>query len=271
MPGKRSAGVRGPQSAPEREMEVAEPAVKRPLQEPGEAGASKPERPHQAFVESKLRQYLRDNNVQSLVKPTRDEIRDAAMPILCTARRRRLRRFPLDIAHRGAAAVDQHAMESRWIKKPYSNPYRSLSHADVLIQLAVDTGRLAMEIPLPAHAKPHHPTIFYTVEKKFGFPCGIPREDSLIRADYVYTLSGQRISGQRNIHPWPILKEGFFFPDRDRMLEMGWDVCYTLSVGKGGNTVIQFHWAKPFVGVLGDPILKIISISNVHFGPQPPS
>ena len=270
MPGKRIAGVRGSQPAPEHGMEAAEPAVKLPFQEPDEAGASEPGRPHQAFVESRLRQYLRDNDVQSLVKPTRAEIREAAMPILCTARRRRLRRFPLDIAHRGAAAAAQHAMESRWIKAPYSNPYRSPSHVDVLIQLAVDTGRLAWEIPLPAHAEPHHPAIFYTVEKNFGFPCGIPREDSLILADYVHTAGGRRISGRSNIHPWPILREGFF-PDRDRMLEMGWDACYTLSVGKDGNTEIQFHWAKPFVGVLGEPTLEIIPMRNVHFGPHRPS
>ena len=203
MPGKRIAGVRGSQPAPEHGMEAAEPAVKLPLQEPDEA-------------------------------------------------------------------VAQHAMESRWIKAPYSNPYRSPSHVDVLIQLAIDTGRLAREIPLPAHGEPHHPAIFYTVEKRFGFPCGIPGEDSLILADYVHTLDGRRISGQGDIHPWPILREGFF-PDRDRMLEMGWDACYTLSVDGHGKAEIQFHRAEPFAGVLGEPPLKIISMGNIHFGPQPPS
>ena len=252
-----------------------EPAVKLPFQEPDEVGASEPGRPHQAFVESRLRQYLRDNDVRSLVKPTRAEIREAAMPILCMARNipEITGRFPLKriSRHRGAAAMRlNHAMENLmpldWVKAPYSNTYRSPSYVDALIQLADDAGWLAKEIPLPAHAEPHHPAIFYTVEKKYGFPCGIPKEDSLIHADYVHTLNGQRISRQRVIHPWPILREGFF-PERGRMLELGWDACYTLSVGKGGKAELQFHRAPPFAGVLGEPPLKIISMGNRSFRP----
>ena len=92
MPIKKTVLAREPQPVPEQE-EIEERA-ELPAFEPAEAEATQPERPHQAFVESQLRQYLHDNNIRSLVKPTQEEIRAAAMPILCQARRPQNRTGP---------------------------------------------------------------------------------------------------------------------------------------------------------------------------------
>ena len=79
MPSKRTAQQREPQ--PHREPDEAAPSAERPRLEPAEDDTVETERPYRVFVESRLSQYLRDNNVRSLIKPTREEIRAAAMPI----------------------------------------------------------------------------------------------------------------------------------------------------------------------------------------------
>ena len=241
--------------------------MKWPIPAPDEGEPVDQGRPHQAFVETEARKFRQEmeTGADPAQPASQDDLAAAAPgPV-------RAPRTSDDVMSlKAVAAVAEYARQKHWVKPPYSNTYRSPSYVDALIQLADDAGWLAKEIPLPAHAEPHHPAIFYTVEKKYGFPCGIPKEDSLIHADYVHTLNGQRISRQRVIHPWPILREGFF-PERGRMLELGWDACYTLSVGKGGKAELQFHRAPPFAGVLGEPPLKIISMGNVHFGPHPPS
>ena len=86
LSGKRAREAKSP---PRQEQEDAAPQAGRPRLEAAEAEAMEPERPYQTFVESRLRQYLRDNNVHSLVKPSQQEIRSAAMPILCRVLRNR--------------------------------------------------------------------------------------------------------------------------------------------------------------------------------------
>ena len=66
MPLKLTARQRESHS-PEKQ-EDAEPDVKRPRLEAAEAVGMELERPYQAFVKSKLRQYLRDNNIHSLIR-----------------------------------------------------------------------------------------------------------------------------------------------------------------------------------------------------------
>ena len=115
MPSKRTAQQREPQ--PHREPDEAAPSAERPRLEPAEDDTVETERPYRVFVESRLSQYLRDNNVRSLIKPTREEIRAAAMPILCRALRnrpcRKLNPY-LNMAHHAVADVVEHAREERW-------------------------------------------------------------------------------------------------------------------------------------------------------------
>ena len=147
MPLKKIALDRDPQPLPEQE-EIEERAELLAF-EPAEAKAIQSGRPHQAFVESRLRQYLQDNNIRSLVKPTQEEIRAAAMPTLCQARRRRTGRDPLAIAHHAVADVVEHIREERWTRRPLTGAHASVTYLDALIQLADDTDWLARKFPLP--------------------------------------------------------------------------------------------------------------------------
>ena len=262
---KRMAQQRRSQHSQESEGE--EPVSKRQKPVPAEPEHMEQGRPHQAFVEAeagKFRQAMETG--PDPAKRVRQDVSAAAAPAPSRDSHYSDDRMRL----KAVAVMVYYAQVKGWVKPPYSNPFRTLSYVDALVKLADDTDWLAREIPLPAHPEPHHPTIFYTVDKSRGFPNRIPRKDSLIRADYVHTLDGQRISRQEYIQPWPVLEEGFS-PERDRMLEMGWDVCYTLSVGKGRDMEIKFHWARPFAGALGDPGFRIIPMRNIQFGPHPPS
>ena len=118
-----------------------EPAAQRLMPEPVEDVPMASGRPHQDFVENRLRQYLQDSNIRSLVKPTQEEIRSAAMPILCQGlRRRKGDKKYLDpkLAHRGVAAMVQHALEKGWINPPFSEAYVSPTYVEAMIELARD-------------------------------------------------------------------------------------------------------------------------------------
>ena len=169
--------ARAPESLPSQEEE--EPGAKRPRLEPDEAEPMEPGRPYQAFVESKLRQYLQDNNIRSLTKPTQQEIRAAAMPVLCAALRRREGRneYPDPVrAHHAVGGMIQHALETGRIKPPFSEACES---PNALIKLA-DEDWIARE----NHPPPHHHPIYYTMDSESSRP--IP-SDSYLRGDYVYT------------------------------------------------------------------------------------
>ena len=258
MPLKRI--TQQPEPQPLKEQEELETAAKRPRPETVEVGPVVPGRPYQAFVESKLRQYLRDNNFRSLVKPTRQEIRAAAMPILCQAMRNR----PGNRRYHSAAAMVQHAMERGWIQPPYSNPYRSQSYIDTLVQLADDTNWLAREIPLPEHPDPQHPTIYYTIDQKTGRP--VPRADSYIRGDYVYRRNGSRITRDSYIYPWRDMEN---FPGKTRLIALGWDACYSLVYDpRIENVAVLIDW----ISLGGHYIRYLISpIADFIFSPHPPS
>ena len=118
-----------------REQEEAEPDVMRPELLPVEAGPVEPGRPYRTFVEREARRYWQEVvNVGGLTKPSREDIRAAAMPVLCQA----LRNRPGSRRHQAVAAVVQHALERGWIKPPFSEACESPSYIDALIELAKD-------------------------------------------------------------------------------------------------------------------------------------
>ena len=227
---RKTARVPEPHSSREREEE--EPGAKRPRLEPDEAEPMEPGRPYQAFVESKLRQYLQDNNIHSLTKPTQQEIRTAAMPVLCAALRRREGRneYPDPVrAHHAVGGMIQHALETGRIKPPFSEASESPNYVEALIKLADEANWIAREITLPDHPPPHHPPIYYTMDSESSRP--IPRSDSYLRGDYVYTPGfGLRVTASDRIYPLvmpeydPILTANLLF-------NLGLDALYTLEFG----------------------------------------
>ena len=184
------------------EQEEAGPIAIQPRLEPDEDQAAEPGRPYQAFVESEVRKYWHEIQERSgnLTKPSQEEIRAAAMPVLCLAlRNRRGSR-----KHQAVAGIVQHAMEQSWIKRPFSEAYASPSYIDALIQLAIDAKWLAIEIPLPAHPQPFHPLIYYTIISQQGRYVPVPRENALIRGGYLYQhkWTRSRLTNASNIYPW---------------------------------------------------------------------
>ena len=224
------------ESDPHPPREQEETAAKRPRLEPVEAPATEPGRPHQDFVESEVRKYWQEiGKKHKLTKPIQQEIRAAAMPILCQALRNRTghRR------HKAVAEMVQHAMERRWIKRPFSEAYASPSYVDALIQLADDAHWLAREIPLPYHPPPRHPVIYYTFDLNKNRL--VPREDSLLRGDYVHVpWTGSRLTKDNYIYPWPEL----CLPDESDLLARNWEACYTLYTGAENKVEIMLHWIE---------------------------
>ena len=263
MPLKKIVLARDPQPVPEQE-EIEERAELQAF-EPTEAEAIQPGRPHQAFVESQLRQYLHDNNIRSLVKPTREEIRAAAMPILCQARRRRKRWTPLDMADRAVNAMQLHALKQGWIKPSYSRLGEYAGYIDVLIQLARDADWLAPEIPLPDHPEQKHPPIYYSMGTIWNLPIPVPKEDALILGNYVYDPeTGTRFTRADYIHPWihPIYR----YPVRGELIARGCDACYILK--KQGETVeVSIYWINPEDNISA---LHTTPLSKLHFSPPLP-
>lgn len=228
-----------------REQEEAKPAAKRPVLQPAGRRPVKRGLPYRAYVEDEARKYWRDMvDNGSLVKPDRQEIRTGAFSILCRAQRSRPGRKlnpALNRAQMAADAMHLHAAEKRWIKPPYSRPQTCNNYVEALIQLVDDAGWLAREIPLPEHPAPRHPPIYYLVDPESNKP--VPREDALLRGDYVHTLSGARITGDRYIHPWRDTKN---FPSKAGMVELGQDACYSLVYDpRIDDVAIQIDWLGP--------------------------
>ena len=184
----------------------AEINAMQPGLEPGEDLTTAPGRPYQSFVESEVRKYWQEMwDIRNLTKPNREEIQASAMPILIQALRNRTghRR------HQAVAGIVQHAAEQGWIRRPsFSEASESPSYIEALIQLADDANWLAREIPLPDHPPPRHPPIYYTIGSRLGRPVPVPREDALIRADYLYKNNGSRLTEDRYIFPIPFLRVG---------------------------------------------------------------
>ena len=147
----------------------------------GMAQAVVPGRPYRDFVEGEARKYWSEiGSDHNLAKPAQEEIRTAALPILCLALRNRFGHK----RHRAVAAVVQYAYENGLIRRPFSDAHESPSPTDALIQLADDANTLAREIHLPDHLPPHHPPVYYTIKSNPDRP--VPRKDAFIRGDYLY-------------------------------------------------------------------------------------
>ena len=184
----------------------AEISAMQPGSEPGEDLTTAPRRPYQSFVESEVRKYWQEMwDARNLTKPNREEIQASAMPILIQA----LRNKTGHRRHHAVAGMVQHAMEQGWIRRPsFSEASESPSYIEALIQLADDANWLAREIPLPDHPPPRHPPIYYTIGSRLGRPVPVPREDALIRGDYLYKNNGSRLTEDRYIFPIPFLRVG---------------------------------------------------------------
>ena len=241
IPVKQTARERESWS-PEEQGET-EHRARRPRLEPAEDEAETMElaRPHQAFVESRLRQYLQDNNIRSLIKPTREEIREAAKPILISGLRRRTGSdkyvYP-SIALRAVADLVQHAREQGWVERNYCKAYASPFYIDSLIQLADDAGWLRLEITLPGHDGPPHPPIYYMMNWERGR--AVPREGNLIRSEYVHHPEGNQVTPAPYIHPWRELSR---FPSISELLNRRWSACYMLRSRKSTVWVV-IYWLE---------------------------
>ena len=224
----------------------------------------KPGRPYEDYVNSEARRFWQETGREhNLTKPSQQEIRAAAMTILCHARRRRTGGPPRYRAHLAVDAMQLNALEQGRIEPPYSRLGAYPDHLEALIQLADDTG-LSREIPLPDHPPPKHPPMYYTVCPDTGR--AVPAEDSLIRADYVYTPQGMRITQDEYIRPWidPFVR----IPVTSDLIDKGWDACYTLHSGQDNYPEVTVHWTKQEHGSL---IHDWEPLESMIFSPyQPP-
>ncbi len=249
-----------PGHQPTMEEETLEPAAKLPEMKPVE---EEPGRPYEDYVNGEARRFWQEIGKQhNLTKPAAQEIRAAAMTILCHARRRRTGGSPRYRAHLAVDAVQLHALEQGRIKPPDSRLGAYPDHLDALIQLAHDLSLLAWEIPLPEHPPPQHPPIYYTMFPGTDRPA--PREDSLIRGDYVYTPDGMRITEDEYIYPW--IDPFVCVPTINDMLDNGWDACYTLSLGRENLPEIEVHWIKRKHGFSTH---EWDSLHSLRFSPYP--
>ena len=138
------------------EQEEAVPEAIPPELEPDEAQSMEPGPPYQDYVESEVRRYWQEiGNVHNLTKPTREELRRAAMPILCLA----LRNRPGYRRHQAIAAMVQHAFERDWIKIPFSEANESPTYVEALVELARDA-RWSAQLELTRNT-----IIYYIINK----------------------------------------------------------------------------------------------------------
>ena len=256
--------ARVPEHHPSREREEEEPRPKRPRLEPVEAQPMGP-LPYRDFVEREAREYWQSlGGVGSLTKPAQEKIRATAMPILGAALRRRTGWSPWTMAHHAVGGMIQHALETGGIKSPFSEASESPNYVEALIQLADNANWLAREIPLPDHPPPHHPPIYYTMDPESSRP--MPRDDSYIRGDYVYTpWFRSRITRFDRIYPW-ILE--CYNPDiiAISLNFIGIDACFTLQFGPENIEVVIF-WLESIGPYY---FLHRIPLKDLHFSPHPP-
>ena len=254
--------ARVPESLPSQEEE--EPGAKRPRLEPVETQPMGP-LPYRDFVEREARDYWQSiGGVGSLTKPTQEEIRAAAMPILGAALRRRTGWSPWTMAHHAVGGMIQHALETGRIKSPFSEACESPNYVEALIQLADDANWIAREIPLPDHPPPQHPPIYYTMDSENSRP--IPRDDCYIRGDYVYNpILGSRVTASDRIFP-------LVTPEDDPVTTtailhiLGFEALFTLVSGPENVEVVVSFLDRigPFT------IIHRASLNNLHFSPYPP-
>ena len=272
--------ARVPEPHPAQEQEEEEPGAKRPRLEPvetqpmGQGPSGFPvmqewqQRPYQDSVEREARDYWQSlGGIGSLTKPTQEEIRAAAMPILCAALRRREGRneYPDPVrAHHAVGGMIQHALETGRIKPPFSKACESPNYVEALIKLADDANWLAREVPLPNHPPPKHPPIYYTMDSESSRP--IPRSDSYLRGDYVYTpWFGSRVTASDRIFPLE-MPEGHPVLTANILYNLGLEALYTLESGRENVEVFV-----SFLERIGPhTLLNKMPLKYLHFSPYPP-
>ena len=98
------------------------------------------------------------------------------------------------------------------------------------------------EIPLPKHREPKHPPIYYYIDPITKQPT--PRDDAVIRSNYVFDRVGYRLSFADYIHPWP--GGELSQPSREQLEDKGWTACYTLGINwhcyPSPRLEVRFHW-----------------------------
>ena len=250
----------------QQEQEAEAPA-RPPLPEPVEAGPPQAGRPYQDFVEREAARFRQEiENGGSLDEPGQQEAA-AALPALPRAQGSSPGPAPgpaLTREHTAVAVMQMHLVERGVIKPLYSRLEEYPDHVEALVQLAADAGWLAREIPLPDHPAPQHAPIYYTADPVSGRP--VPREDALIRGDYIYTEKGKRLTEADYIYPW---RDPVGRPRVDDFTSRDWDACYSLEQ-MGDKVEIIVHRLYSF-SVLSPPIGTISSrIEGFHFSPNPP-
>ena len=191
------------------------------------------QKPNQDPVEGKARKYWYEMvDIDSLAKPDPQELHEAARQPLLEERGSDRCLPPAIKAHRAVSAVHR---------------------------------RTDREIPLPEHDEPKHPPIYYYIDPITMQPT--PREDALIRGDYVLDSSGPPLTYAYYIRPWPGTERSR--PTRAQLLRKGWYACYTLSFNRFQDLEIRFYWISWIVeergGVLKNASAK--DFTQIQFYP----
>ena len=186
------------------------------------------------FVKSEARRYWYEMvNIGSLAKPDPQELLGAAMqPLL---KERGWDRFlpPTIEAHRAVSAVHR---------------------------------RMDREIPLPEHGEPRHPPIYYYIDPGTKKPT--PRDDALIRSDYVRDGNGDPLVSDYYIYPWPGKQRPG--PSMRQLSQRGWLASYTLCFNRLQELEIRFYWL-PEMGLQLKSATATGGFPRVHFSaPRPP-
>ena len=217
------------------EGEEAEAPARQPLPEPAQDRPAHAERPHRDYVENEARKYWQDmGQPGGLAKPDRREVRAGVLPVLGLAQRYRPGPKLNPALNRGQMAINalqSHLVAIGRLKHPFTPSEASPNFVEALMQLADDTVWTDREMPLPAHTGPRHPPIYFTLGTLTGRP--IPREDAVIRGDYVHDLlSLKRLSREQDIYPWRDADEP---KSADELISRGWDACYIFITDCDGS------------------------------------
>lgn len=261
MPKKITAQVGRKRQIPDHEQEELEPALKQPRLEPAERQVGEPGRPYRDFVENEASAYWREKGKKKdPAGPAEQDNTGVAVPGPSRGHHSRNEIIKL----KAVGAMAQHAAAKGWIKPPYSNPYQSPSFIDALIQLADDANWLARKIPLPAHPDPQHPTIYYVVDPVTNRP--IPREDSYIRGDYVYSDDGIKVTSHERIYPLVLPEDGSKV-DLSLMNKLKRDVGFTLEQGPE-QVEVRIYWTQWVI--YGMETYNSL-LRDLQFSPEPPT
>ena len=239
-------------------------------QEP--AAPEAPGRPYADFVEDEARKYWQDmvRVGGALKKPQRQELRAAARPVLMKALRRRQGKTPDPAlaryrAHQGVIALQNHAIERGWLTPPFAHLPECPGYAEALVKLAQDPGWLYPKVRLPAHPDPQHPPIYYSIDPGTGNP--VPREDSLLRGEYLRYGPGYRLIPDESIPPW---RNPGSWPKKKDLKKLGRTACYSLEINRG-KIDLYIHFLQGDQSGVCSCNVDSFRYSELYFSPCPPA